>query len=282
MERSLKIIYISLLLLVVPLELFFALFLLAIGRAVEFFLINIGAFIIVFFVTFFLQWTVKRVQALKIFVREILWILVFVFGFTSYGVFNVAGISATNILSLVGPTSLLGASFLAFQLAVNALFRIRRWQNIGIRSTELTVLLGKVDTALQGKEHEEISWAYKNARYLILLFVTEQLNLILILISDIFEKLINETFKALNEPIPKDEKGEPVGWVKKANHLKLNLTLDETDFNLRRFWSFRSKYVHGAIEKTVEIVPPEEEIEKSIMLLSKTLREYPAIVSDFR
>jgi len=273
MEKYLRAIYILLLTPILILELSYSLFLSGMSKFLELALINIGGLIVAFAITLFLRRILKKRPAVKIFIREELWILIFIFVFTSYGVYDVSRISTANILSLVGPSSLLGGSFLVFKLA-----RIQHWETIGIRNTELTHLLSRVDNALQNKQHEEISWAYKNARYLVLLFITEQMNLLLILISDIFEKLIDETFKILNEPIPKNKRGLTVGYVKRATRLKLNLSLDDSDFDFKEFWTFRARYVHRAIERTAEIVPPEEEIEKSIRLLSKTLREYPDII----
>jgi hypothetical protein len=142
-------------------------------------------------------------------------------------------------------------------------------------------LLNKLDEVFQNKEHEEISSVYGNVRYLPLLFVTDQANLILTLVSGMFDKLIDESFQILNMPIPTDEKGRGPGYVKKATYLGLNSSLDSSTFDFGGFWGMRSRYTHRTTGKAAEIVPSEKEIENSIELLSRTLREYPSIIGNF-
>jgi len=280
-ERTLKIIYALSAVSVVLLEIFFVLALLAANRFLELALVNIGGIVVTAFVNYSLQRILRKNPSLRMYIREELWILIAVIVITSYGVRDPLGITVTNIFTLTGPSLLVGASFLMFQVSLSAFNKIRRWETIGIRSTEMSNLLSKLDQTFQGKEHQEISSAYRNAEYLPLLFVTEQVNLILTLVSGIFDKLIDESFQILNILIPKDEHGREPGYVKKATYLGLNLSLDDSKFNFDRFWGIRSKYTHHTMDKATEIVPSEVEIEDSIKLLSKTLREYPSIIDNF-
>lgn len=282
MERSLKIIYISLISLLPLVELLHFLFLFPTGRYLEFALANIFGVILALSIDFFLLQILKRMPSLTIFVREMLWILIAVLGLASLGGADLSRISIVDTLSLVGPVALLGAAFLASFLSINALRRIRCWERIGIRSMEIPNLLREVKNVFHDKEYGEISWVYKSAQYLTLLYVTQQMNLALTITSDIFEKLIKESYKILEIPIPKDERDLAVGYPKRAKHLGLDLKLDGSDFDFEEFWDLRGKYVHGAIERTVEIVPSEEEMERSFRLLSKILREYPNIMASLR
>jgi len=280
-ERSSKIIYAFLIFSAVLPELSFAIALLFTDRLLEFGLVNLGGIIVAVFSNYSLAGILRKNPSLRIYVREELWILIVVLVITSFGVHDPFGISIGNVTSLAGPSLLLGGSFLILIVSINAVNRIRHWERIGLRTSEIPALISKLDSIFYGKEHQEISSVYRNAGYLPLLFVTEQMNLILVLVSGLFDKLIDESFRILNVPIPKDDKGREPGYVKKATYLGLNLSLDDSNFSFDKFWGVRSKYVHPALDKTTEMVPSEIEVENSIKLISKTLREYVRIISEF-
>jgi len=280
-ERTSKTIYAFLFFSAALPVLFFATVLLSTDRHLEFGLVNVGGIVVAASVNRALAGILRKNPSLRIYVREELWILIVVIAIMSFGVHDPFGISIENVTSLPGPSLLLGASFLILIISLNAINRIRHWERIGLRTSEIPALISKLDRVFHGKEHREISSAYRSAGYLPLLFVTEQMNLTLVLVSGIFDKLIDESFRILNIPIPKDEKGREPGYVKKATYLGLNLSLDDSNFSFDTFWGIRSKYVHPALDKTTEMVPSEIEVENSIKLISKTLREYVRIISEF-
>lgn len=277
METALKIIYISLMSTVPIIEIFFILFLGSTGKLLELIVIHIIGFVLAIFVQYFLSKILEKGKELKVYARELILILILIFSLTSYGVFNPSGLSISNFISLFGPGSLLAASFLVFYLGIVSINRIETWEQVGLKTTEVNELIRQIDDTLKEK-NDEITWAYDNVRFLIIPFVTGQLNLILILLSDILEKLVNETFKTLEIPVPKNEKGYPVGFVKKIEFLEMNLILDDYNFTFSDFWNFRGKYIHQAISKSAKIYPPETEIKKCIQLFSKLLKEYPEIL----
>jgi hypothetical protein len=281
LERNLKIIYVLLAFAAVLPEVYFALGLLPNNRFVEFVIVNIGGTIVTVFVHYSLEGILRKNPSLRMYIREELWLLIVVLVITSYGVRDPLGISVANPFTITGPSLLLGASFLILLVSATTFNRIRRWEKVGIRTSEIPDLIGKLSSVFQDKEHQEISATYKSASYLVLLFITEQVNLLLILVSSIFDKLIDESLRTLNIPVPKDDYGREPGSVKKATYLGLNLTLDNSDFDFDKFWGIRSKYIHHTIDKATEIIPSEIEIENSIKLVSKVLRVYPTIISKF-
>jgi len=260
------------------LGLFYFIVLFPYGKLLEFILINFIVIVLSILLYILFKLMIKNFPLFRVFIREILWVIISVLALTSFfSITDPEKLSTSNVLGLLGPSITLGASLILLSTSHETLRKMKICGRNCLSKSELDFLLNELREKFKDKrnELEEIEWAYKNTILIPYLFSLGQLNVTLIIISNIFEKLIGGSFNLLNLSIPEDCQRST---LKKAKYLGLNLRLDEEDFDFRKFWRGRGKYVHNAISKKVNIVPSEEYILKSIRLLSKTLREYPKIL----